>query len=169
MDGGRFEEAINYVRQANELIYSVDGFLIKLDTAIEMVEEEDPHLVPDFLEALRLRGLLDRLACHRDEIDKLVVKSRFPSVYRYLDVLKAELEKAPCIEPFSVTVPKPSRTADQISWGKGFRDEEIKRRRLVKPRGRIMKVARISPVWLLAISTLASTIVFYMVYKLIIG
>jgi len=67
MEGSRVEEAIEYIRQAHELTYSLDGFLIKLDTAIEMVEEEDPSLVPVFFESLRLRGLLDRLACHKDE------------------------------------------------------------------------------------------------------
>jgi len=164
----RFEEAINYVKQANDLIYSVDGFLIKLDTAIEMVEEEDPKLVADFIEALRLRGLLDRLACHKKDLDSLVVKSRFPSVYKYIDILRAELEKAPCIEPFSVTVPKPSRQASQISWGKEFRD--VRRERgLIKHRGRIVKMARVSPVWLLAISIMASTIIFYLIFRLVIG
>ncbi len=168
MEGSRLEEAIEYIRQAHELTYSLDGFLIKLDTAIEMVEEEDPSLVPTFFESLRLRGLLDRLACHKEDLGRVVTRSRFPTVYRYMDQLRAELEKAPCIEPFTVTVPQPSRQAEQISWGREFRD--VERRRIpVRPRGRIIKSARISPIWLVAISTLVSTIVFYLVYTIIVG
>jgi len=85
-----------------------------------------------------------------------------------MDRLRTELEKAPCIEPFTVTVPQPSRQAEQISWGREFRDVE-RRRVAIRPRGRILKPARISPIWLVAISTLVSTVVFYLIYTILVG
>ena len=155
------ENAVRYLRQAYDFIHSLDGYMIKLDTAIGLVIEEDETLVKDFLFRLKEEGLLDRVACHKDELDTVVTKSRFPNVYKYLDLIIQVLEETPCIEPFRVKVPQPSRQANQLSWGREYRDIKVRRRRL-----RFVRSSKIelSPTILLILSMLSSFVFFYGMY-----
>ncbi len=157
------DEAVRYLKQAYDFIHSLDGYMIKLDTAIGLVTEEDESLVEEFFYRLKEEGLLDRVSCHKDDLDTVVTKSRFPHVYRHMDILKKVLDETPCIEPFRVKVPQPSKQANQLAWGREYRDIKIKKRaRFVRISG-----IHLSPTMLLALSMISSIAFFYGMYYLL--
>jgi len=156
------DDAVRYIRQAYDFIHSLDGYMIKLDTAIGLVLEEDENLIESFFYRLKKEGLLDRVSCHKDDLDNVISRSRFPNIYKYIDVLKKVLEDTPCVEPFRVKVPQPSRQANQMAWGREYRDIKIKRRRAIKLSG-----IHLSPTTLLALSMVASVLLFYGMYYIL--
>jgi len=157
------DEAVKYLKQAYDFIHSLDGYMIKLDTAIGLVEEDDERLVIDFLYRLKEEGLLDRVSCHKDELESVVSRSRFPHVYKHMDILKRVLEETPCIEPFRIKVPQPSKQANQLAWGREYRDINIrKKKRFVR-----ISSLHLSPTMLLALSMISSIIFFYGMYYLL--
>lgn len=156
------DEAVKYLKQAYDFIHSLDGYMIKLDTAIGLVSEEDESLVEEFLYRLKEEGLLDRVSCHKDELDTIVVKSRFPHVYRHLDTLIKVLEDTPCIEPFKIKVPQPSKQANQMAWGREYRDIKFRRRKLPS-----ISSFNLSPTTLLALSIILSATLFYGIYYIL--
>ena len=157
------DEAVRYLQQAYDFVHSLDGYLIKLDTALDIVIDDDPELVSEFLQKIKEKGLLNKVACHKDDLDTVVTKSRFPNVYKYLDEIMDIINDLECEEPFSIKVPQPSRQANQMAWGREYRDVKIRKRRTISLK-KIFGGLQLSPTVLLAISMLSSIGFFYALY-----
>ena len=125
-------EAIEIVRFGLETARSVDGFIIKLESAIahilEYGNEEDIKL---FFSILVKEGLLNRLACNRDDLETILSSPRHTLMRRYSDMLYDALDRSTCTDGFKYVIPQPSRAAGQISWGSEYRDLSFTKRHLI--------------------------------------
>ena len=121
------KEAIEVVKFGFETSRSVDGFLIKLESAISyIIENGDKNDVKSFLDILVEQGLLNKLSCNKDDVKKILESPRHSLLKNYSSLLYDALDKSLCIDGYRYIVPPPSQTAGHISWGATYRDAENK-------------------------------------------
>ena len=119
------KEAIKVVKFGFETSRSVDGFLIKLESAIShIIENGGKNNVKSFLDILVEQGLLSKLACNKDDVKKILDSPRHSLLKNYSTLLYNALDKSLCIGGYRYVVPPPSQTAGHISWGATYRDSE---------------------------------------------
>jgi hypothetical protein len=122
------KEAVERIKFANETTHSVDGFIIKLESAVSHIleygSENDLEL---FFDILVDKGLLNRLSCYKEDLEQVLSSPRHPLIRKYSSLLYNALERAPCVEGFKYIIPPPSYSAKQISWGRRYRDERQRR------------------------------------------
>lgn len=117
------KEAIKIVKFGFETSRSVDGFLIKLESAIShIIENGDKNDVEFFLDILVEQGLLNKLACNKDDVKKILESPRHSLLKNYSALLYNALDKSFCISGYRYIIPPPSQTAGHISWGADYRD-----------------------------------------------
>ena len=116
-------EAVEIVRFGLDTARSVDGFIIKLESAISHIlrygSDKDVKI---FFDILVDKGLLNKLACHKDDIQTVLSSPRHSLMRRYSEILYEALDKSICIGGYRYIVPPPSRTAGQISWNEEYRE-----------------------------------------------
>ncbi len=117
------DEAVEIVRFAYQTARSVDGFIIKLETAIAHILKHGSEAdLKRFFDIITSEGLLNRLACSKDELDRILTSPRHALLNKYSYMLYDALDKAICTQPYEYIIPPPSRSAGQMSWGRGYRD-----------------------------------------------
>jgi|GEM_PF-4013609 hypothetical protein len=116
-------EAVEIVRFGLDTTRSVDGFIIKLESAItHILRYGSDNDVKIFFDLLVDKGLLNKLACHKDDIQTVLSSPRHSLMRRYSEILHDALDKSICIGGYQYVIPPPSRSAGQISWSEEYRD-----------------------------------------------
>ena len=119
-------EAVEIVRFGLETARSVDGFIIKLESAIShILRYGSDNDVKFFFEILVDEGLLNKLACHKDDIQSVLSSPRHSLMRRYSEILYDALDKSTCVGGYRYIIPPPSRAAGQIAWNEEYRDVDI--------------------------------------------
>lgn len=125
------EDALRMVQLGYEVARSVDGFLTKLETAIAYILDNDQRAdVKAFLALLKERGFLDKLACHRDELEELLSSPRHSILRGYRELLYEVLKDVRCAEGYRYLMLPQSKEAGQVSVSGVYRDVAQRRPRL---------------------------------------
>ncbi len=118
-------EAVKIVRFGYETSRSVDGFLIKLESAFShILENGDANDIKSFMEILVKEGLLNKLACNKDDVKKILSSPRHTLLKKHSTLLYNALDKSICIGGYRYVIPPPSQTAGHMAWGARYRDTE---------------------------------------------
>ena len=116
-------EAVEIVRFGLDTTRSVDGFIIKLESAIShILRYGSDNDIKIFFDLLVDKGLLNKLACHKDDIQTVLSSPRHSLIRQYSEILYDALDRSICIGGYRYIIPPPSRTAGQISWNEEYRD-----------------------------------------------
>ena len=126
------EEEARKLAYYMELVKTIDGLLIKLDSILYEVREycresmEDPE---DMLRAILLRSecksVVEALACCRDEVERLLETPRFRTLKPYKNVIIEVVESTPCTGESRIEcgTPQPTWRKQSLPVGRGSRAE----------------------------------------------
>ncbi len=164
------KEAIDIVRFALETSRSVDGFIIKLESAVSHIlqygREEDVNI---FFDILVEEGLLNKLACNKDELDIVLSSPRHSLMRRYSKILYEALDKSICVGGFKHIIPPPSHAAGQIAWGSEYRDKPSKSITHKLSLKRVAKTHRLKKIIALSTILLIILLILYSAYNAFIN